>query len=58
MEQVAISYSKDLRNPGIKPESLAQAGRFFTSEPPEKPKVVVDKLVLQDRNSEYFRLGR
>ena len=27
----------DLPNPGIKPASPALAGRFFTSEPPEKP---------------------
>ena len=45
------SLPRHLHNPGIKPESLTLAGRFFTSEPPEKPKVVLDKLVLQDRNS-------
>ena len=28
----------DLPDPGIKPMSLALAGRFFTSEPPGKPK--------------------
>ena len=28
---------EDLPNPGIKPESLALAGRFFTTEPPGKP---------------------
>ena len=27
----------DLSGSGIKPESLALAGRFFTTEPPEKP---------------------
>ena len=27
----------DLPNPGIEPESPALAGRFFTTEPPEKP---------------------
>ena len=34
--------SGDLRNPGIKPASLAAptlAGRFFTTEPPGKPTV-------------------
>ena len=28
----------DLPNPGIEPASLALAGRFFTPEPPGKPK--------------------
>ena len=27
----------DLPNPGIKPDSLALAGRFFTTKPPGKP---------------------
>ena len=27
----------DLPGPGIEPESLALAGRFFTTEPPGKP---------------------
>ena len=27
----------DLPKPGIKPSSLALAGRFFTTEPPRKP---------------------
>ena len=30
-------FPGDLPNPGIKPESPALAGRFFTTEPPEKP---------------------
>ena len=29
--------SEDLPDPGIKPESPALAGRFFTAEPPGKP---------------------
>ena len=40
MEWVAIFFSKDLPNPGIKSESLASpglAGGFFTTEPPGKP---------------------
>ena len=28
---------RDLSNPGIKPESPALAGGFFTTEPPRKP---------------------
>ena len=38
LEWVAISFSRDLPNPGIKPESPALAGGFFTTEPPGKPK--------------------
>ena len=34
---VAISFSRDLPNPGIEPVSPALAGRFFTTEPPGKP---------------------
>ena len=40
MEWVAISYSRDLLDPGIKPVSLASpalAGSFFTNEPLGKP---------------------
>ena len=37
LEWVAISSYKDLPDPGIKPVSLALAGRFFTTEPPGKP---------------------
>ena len=37
---VAISYSRDLSDPGIEPASLASpalAGGFFTTVPPGKP---------------------
>ena len=37
VERVAISFPGDLPNPGIKPESLALAGGFLTTEPPGKP---------------------
>ena len=38
LEWVAISFSQgDLPHPGIKSESPALAGRFFTTEPPGKP---------------------
>ena len=39
LEQDAISYSRDLLDPGIKrmsPESIALVGRFFTTEAPGK----------------------
>ena len=37
LKWVAISSSRDLPNPGIKPMSLAWASRFFATEPPGKP---------------------
>ena len=37
LEWVAISRG-ELPEPGIKPMSPAVAGRFFTAEPPGKPK--------------------
>ena len=40
----------DLPNPGIKPVSPALAGKFFTTEPPEKPKEVYMSLINQHIN--------
>ena len=43
LEWVAISFSRDLPDPGIKPTSLSSpelAGRFFTTVPPGKPQMV------------------
>ena len=37
LERVAISFSRDIPAPGIKPEFLYLAGRFFTTELPGKP---------------------
>ena len=40
LEWVAISFSRDLPNPGIEPESSASpalACRFFTTDPLRKP---------------------
>ena len=34
----------DLPNPGIKPISPALAGKFFTTEPPGKPLLLVPKF--------------
>ena len=31
----------NLPDPGIEPTSLALAGRFFTSEPPRKPTIII-----------------
>ena len=36
LEWVVISYSRDLPDPGVEPTSPVLAGRFFTTEPPEK----------------------
>ena len=44
LEQVAISYSRDSSRPGIKLSSLvspALAGRFFTTAPPGKPRIIL-----------------
>jgi len=38
LEWVAISSSRSIPDPGIEPESPALACRFFTAEPPGKPK--------------------
>ena len=43
LEWVAISFSRDLPDPGIKPAFLgspALAGRFFTTAPPGKPLMI------------------
>ena len=37
LEMVAISFSRDLPNPGIEPVSPALAGGLFTTESHEKP---------------------
>ena len=38
LEWFAISSPGDLPDPGVEPGSSALAGRFFTTEPPRKPK--------------------
>ena len=49
LEWVAISFSKGLPNPEIKPVSPALAGGFFTAELPRKPD-------LLGSNTETFNL--
>jgi len=39
VEWVAISFSRYLPYPGIKPTSPALTGGFFTTEPPGKPQI-------------------
>ena len=41
----------DLPNPGVKPASLALAGRFFTAELPEKPRCIIYKGVILGRQA-------
>ena len=38
LEWVAVSFSRDLPDPGVELTSPALAGGFFTAEPPEKLK--------------------
>ena len=57
LEWVAISYSRDLLNPGTEPESLASpalAGGFFTTEPPRKPCVAHHLLELHFRHCTWY----
>ena len=41
LKWVAISFSKDLPDPGTEPASPALAGRFFATEPPGKPLIYI-----------------
>ena len=41
LEWVVISFSRKSLDPGIEPTSPALASRFFTTEPPEKPHVLL-----------------
>ena len=58
LEWVAISYSRGLPDPGIKPTSLMSLtleGRFFTTVPPGKPLAVGDLIqFLLEELSFYF----
>ena len=40
LEWVAVSFSRDLPDPGIEPASSALAGGFFTREAQQAPSVV------------------
>ena len=53
LSRVSFPSSGHLPNPGIQPLSLvspALAGKFFTTEPPEKPKEVYMSLINQQIN--------
>ena len=44
LEWVAIPFSRDLPDPGIKPRSPAMQAASLLSEPPGKPKLTVFQL--------------
>ena len=46
-EWVVISFSRDLPNPGVKTESPALAGRFFTTEPPGSPYITYLEITMK-----------
>ena len=46
LEQVAISFSRDLPNPKIEPAPPELAGGFFTIEPPGKPGIFFIMYIL------------
>ena len=56
LEWFAISYSRDLSNPGIKPMSPALAGGFFTTEPPGKPCCHANVRGCKYKESEPYRI--
>ena len=43
LEWVAMFFSMGFSDPGIKPASPASADRFFTAEPPGKPRLTVQR---------------
>ena len=54
LEWVAISLSRGSSHPRIEPRSPALAGRFFTTEPPEKPHKGISALIMRDRRELVF----
>ena len=52
-------FPGDLPDPGIEPESPASpasAGEFFTTEPPEKPYLILKYIYIYISNSKNVRL--
>ena len=49
LEWIAISFSRDLPNPGIEPVYLALAGGFFTTEPPGKPFLPLMRAIISSK---------
>ena len=48
----------NLPDPGVKPSSPALAGGFLTTEPPEKPLVIVTELFIYEAETEDKEWGR
>ena len=51
LERVAISFSRDLPNPGIEPAAPVLAGGFFTTEPLGKPLGVSTCYIIKGTSS-------
>ena len=60
LEWVAVSFSRNLPNSGIKPTSPALTGEFFTTEPPGKSQVEGETRIKKEQNGmiEGGKLGR
>ena len=56
LEPVAISYSRDLPDPGLEPAFPALVDRFFTTEPPGKPSFQFKLVTFQEPNSDTWPL--
>ena len=56
LKWVAIHFSGVLPNPGIELTSPTLAGRFFTTEPPGKPHLIllISKIRMFSENSQNF----
>ena len=48
----------DLSKPGIEPASPALAGGFFTTEPTEKPQLIIKEIQIKITMRYYFTLVR
>ena len=58
LEWVAISFSEDFSNPGIKPASSALTGRFFTTGPPGKPRRKNSQRILEYTHTQYSTIKK
>ena len=56
LEWVAISFSRDLPNPGIEPRSPALQADALSSEPPGKPKMSSFRFLWETENKELLHL--
>ena len=56
LERVAISFTRDLPDPGTEPASPALAGRFFPTEPPGKPWLTSEGSNGKGKNHQFMAL--